>query len=258
MKPGQIEIEKLRPPAASVAGFAFPQRKTTRAGRKRKDCDRKPSGKPRYAETDYGPAYGAMQRLAKTSPSAAIDALQSLTELGRLTGRNFDDLPKEEQADIRRRLRAADDEARALAKRKSDKRASYPLGILYAKGLISGQSHYAGRRYAALFVAAVRSVGVPSILADLVGRGAVSFYRGDALASPQQLQRLADLEIDYRRAREAITAEGIRVVRIVDEVVVYEEGQPVGGTPRLRMLETGLRALAARFEIMDAARRAKE
>jgi hypothetical protein len=240
--PGQIDGEKLRPPAERAAGFAFSTR-----GRKRKDVDRKPSGKPRYVETDYGTAYGAMQRLSRLSPKAAVDALDVFTELARLTGRCSADLSNAERTKISNAL----DYSAKLARQQRDGRSSYPLGILYQQGAVSGREHYAGKRYAALFVAAVRQIGVPSILADLSGRGAVSFYRGSDDGSVGR----PDLEIAYRQAREQITAEGIRIVRIVDEVVVYEEGQPALGSPRLRMLTTGLTKLADHFEIVDEQRR---
>lgn len=215
------------------------------AGRKAKSGNRYASGKL-IPQTDYGTAHGAMQRISRTSPTTATDALAMLTELAHLDGR----LDLDQAA--RRRLRECQDFVARLPRQCRDKRVSYPLGVLYACGLVLSGDHYAGRRYAALFVAAVRPLTAPSILADIVGRGAVVGYRPDegGIGRPQ-------LELDYRAARRALEREGIRVVRVVDEVVVYEEGMPAANSPRMRWLESGLHALAAHFEIVDTARRAE-
>jgi hypothetical protein len=185
------------------------------------------------------------------SPPAGLLALNALTEYAVLEGmRDLDRGEANRHKELERQLLV-------LPRQCRDKRASYPLGVLFARGVVQSADHYAGRRYAALFVAAVRPLGVPSILADIVGRGAVSSWR-DATVSGQQLVRAWEMETAYRRARQELDREGIRVVRVVDEVVVYEEGMPAAGSPRLRWLLTGLRALGAHFEKVDALRRARE
>lgn len=239
MEPREIDNAELRPPAVAVVVWSALR------GRKRKAGGRKPSGQLRYPSTDHGSSYGAIQRLARTSCAAAADAIEIMTDLARLDGQP--DLSREDT----RRLRECRDFADRLPRQARDQRLSYPLGILYATRQISSGRHYAGRRYAALFVAAVRPVSVPSILADLMGHGSISGYRPDMSGTGRQ-----QIEIDYRDARQALSREGIRVVRIVDEVVVYEDGMPASGSPRMRWLETGLGALADHFERADTIRRA--
>ena len=221
------------------------------AGRKRKAGRRHPNG-DLIPETDYGPAYAAMQRLSRTSLTAAGDALVTLGSLAKL-----------ETACAAHSRNCRCDDCAELAKHQStvhrlprmarDKRLAYPLGILYARGLVLSGEHYAGRRYAALFVAAVRPLGIPSILADLAGRGAIQGYRPDlgGIGRPE-------LQLQYRQARQVLDREGLRVVRVVDEVVIYEEGVPASASPRMRWLECGLHALADHFERADALRRAAE
>lgn len=248
MSTSEIAVSHCRArPVPTVAGFACREVAMAkgRPGPKPKPGPRYPGGKLKF-QNDFGLAYGAMQRLARTSPTAAADALSLLSELARLTGRCVEELT----ADERRQLRSHSEANDKLARQQRDRRASYPLGILYMRGLVSSASHYAGRRYAALFVAAVRPVGIPSILADLVGRGAISFYRAESAGTAR-----ADIELAYRAARAELMGEGLQVATIVDEVVVYELGTPIDRTPRFRCVERGLRRLADHFERADSVRR---
>jgi len=230
-------------------------------GRKQKSGARYAGGKLR-PQTDHGSAYAAMQRLARSSPDAAADVLAIINEAADLEflslfGRpiwngdrkrfELEPISKEERA----RLRFCQDYLDRLPRMGRDKRLSYPLGVMFARGEVTSRQHYVGRRYAAQFVAGVRPLTVPSILADLVGRGALQGYRPDQSGTSRP-----QLEIDYRSAREALGGAGLRCVRVVDQIVVYEEGSAITGTPKFRLLSDGLAALDAHYERVDEMRRA--
>lgn len=98
-------------------------------------------------------------------------------------------------------LAAVDLDGLAPMAQARDRRASYPLGVLLLRREISSLQHYAGRRYLGLFMAGVRGVGTPSILACLVSLSRGS--HGNGFDSP-----IAELDIkaraDYLAARRLL------------------------------------------------------
>jgi hypothetical protein len=203
-----------------------------------------------------------MQRIARSSPITAEAALIALDDLVRLeelqrTGRRVWSGDEESgrfevvgmTAEERLRLRACQALVDRLPREGLDKRLSYPLGVLFARGEIQPRHHYVGRRYAAAFVAAIRPLTVPSILADLVGRGAVQFYRPDRSGTAR-----AELEVAYRQAHDELASAGLRALRTVEDVAIYEEGSAVPGTPRFRALIDGLDRLDRHYDTVDRAR----
>lgn len=140
------------------------------------------------------------------------------------------------------------EQRRRLTGSAEDPRASYPLGVLLARRKIMPAEHRAGRRYAALFAVAVRPARLPSILADLAGRGALaSLHLDNGLANDDMRAYRA-----YARALAALERCGAHVLRAVEQVVVYEE--PPLSLRRLDEVQTGLDALHRHFEEEDKAR----
>lgn len=128
-----------------------------------------------------------------------------------------------------------------------DRRASYPLGALYARHFITGAQHYAGCRYMALFVRAVRGVGVPSVLANLVGHGSIATTSFVEHAE----ERAAEIQGDYRSARVALERSGRRSTIAVDNVAVYQHEIIQRNLVNLRV---GLDALWGHFDAKDRLR----
>lgn len=127
-----------------------------------------------------------------------------------------------------------------------DSRAAYPLGILYARHIVTGQQHYAGRRYAGLFVRAVRGISVPSILGDLIGKGAL----GSAHTFNETVAKdAAEIRDAYLEAREILDKAGDPAATAVDDVAVYEIWP--GRDQQVKSLRLGLNVLHAHFEDSD-------
>lgn len=137
---------------------------------------------------------------------------------------------------------------RLTGRSSTDRRASYPLGVLYARGRIWKGDHYAGRRYAALFATAVRNpLVMPSLLADLVGRGGLRPIYDCGESDAGALARA-----DYLAAREVLDRRGLHIAQAVDDLCVYEIAPR--SEKRLAMAQDGLDALYRHFEEVDAAR----
>jgi hypothetical protein len=112
-----------------------------------------------------------------------------------------------------------------------DRRAAYPLGVLYSRRIILKGDHAAGLRYAGLFVAAVRPLTIPSLLRDLVGRGGLPLAIA-VLSEEAQLERGAEIRLEYLSAHEALRQRGRDVLQAVEDVCIYEHWAPV-----IRILE---------------------
>ena len=116
-------------------------------------------------------------------------------------------------------LAAVDLDGLAPMAQARDRRASYPLGVLILRREISSLQHYAGRRYLGLFMAGVRGVGTPSILACLVSLSRGS--HGNGFDSP-----IAELDIkaraDYLAARRLLDQARDGVAQVADAVAIYE------------------------------------
>jgi hypothetical protein len=141
--------------------------------------------------------------------------------------------------------------------------ASYPLGVLYACHKVSSGAHYAGKRYARLFSAAVRPLTIPSILGNLVASGGLVMAMG-------LVDEIAGTEIDpttgkiapygtaaraaYLAARRVLERRGTIVAQSVDSLVLYEIAPRT--TKRLEAIRDGLDALHRHFEEVDARSRA--
>jgi hypothetical protein len=124
--------------------------------------------------------------------------------------------------------------------------ASYPLGVLYARRLVLSGEHYAGKRYASLFVKAVRPVTLPSILANLVSAGGLPL----ALALVDDaVDKGAEDRAAYLAAREVLDRRGPLVAKVIDDLVIYEV-EP-RSQKRLDMIRDGLDALNRHFELVD-------
>jgi hypothetical protein len=190
-----------------------------RVGRKKKPGDRFPSGKLRF-ETDRGSPELLAHRAVAVHPHLAW---------------------------------SNDDERDELAKRPicEDKRSSYPLGILLLRHEITSGQHYAGRRYMALFVKAVRGVGIPSVLADLAGKGSLSAMNVTAIMESEAVKVATDHRKAYLGAREALDASGRRSAAAVDRWAVFEEGLPPMAMVQLSALSRGLETLRVHFEESD-------
>lgn len=189
------------------------------AGRKKKSGDRFPSGRLRF-ETDKGSPELLAHRAVAVTPTIAWSNAAELAE---------------------------------IAKRPvcEDRRSSYPLGILYIRGEITSGQHYAGRRYMALFVKAVRGVGIPSVLADLAGKGSLSAVSVGAILESDAYKAATDNRKAYLAAREALEASGRRCAAAVDRWAVFEEGLPPVAMMGLGTLTRGLETLRVHFEESD-------
>ncbi len=105
----------------------------------------------------------------------------------------------------------------ALVGNDQDPLASYPLGVLLARDLITQQQHDAGRRYAWL-----RGVS----LGNPLTRGERTY------ADPLDDETQADVEARWRGATHLLRAA--RCKSIVDTVCVYERMPPRYRLPRLK------------------------
>lgn len=189
-----------------------------RAGRPRKQGDRKPSGDLRRRfEVDHGSPGLLMHRTLAISPH--------------LAGLDPDELARNGAA--------------------RDRRAAYPLGILYARRVITGPMHYAGGRYAGLFCRTVRGISLPSIMADLVGRGAVRAVNSETPRDGVDTAKAAaDARAAYLACRRIL--EAAACAPSVDHVAVY---QLWPADSQLARLLRGLDLLRRHFEAIDSAKR---
>lgn len=128
----------------------------------------------------------------------------------------------------------------------SDPRLSYPLGILFVQRRINGPQHYAGRRYLGLFVRAVRGVGIPSVLGNMVSSGATIGPKVQEYADDE-----AKIRSQYLDAREALDAIGGKAAATVDNVAIHEVRAL--GSNNLIWLVKGLNGLHAHFLAHDDA-----
>jgi hypothetical protein len=126
-----------------------------------------------------------------------------------------------------------------------DKRASYPLGILYARGLLSAKDdqpgsasgrHYAGRRYAALSARAARAA-----TGFVVSR--CDRTPGDP-PSADTIIGTADARTKFSAARRSLKRCGPHVTAVVERIVLYEQAIEASELPLLR---EGLAALDQLF-----------
>lgn len=209
----------------------------SRAGRPRKPGPRKPSGDRRFVPDPGTPELRA-QRVRALSPYTAVEIDTQITT-GQIT-------PEEGIAKLAAHIMA------------SDRRGSYTLGTLFARGLVDRQQHYAGNRYHGLFVRAVRGVGIPSVLGALLGgrRGpangpelepsaAMAGEFAKQVANPAAVTRQA-----YLDARAALETAGRRVPMAVDHVVIYDE--PTSSAVVFHLMCRGLNALWRHFEARGA------
>ena len=152
--------------------------------------------------------------------------------------------PTDEMIEHRRALVGGDD--------KNQRYAAYPLGVLYARRLLLSGDHYAGQRYAALFVRAVHPRSIPSVLGTLVagfGFGsAMTLLDGDAS------ERAAEQRSDYLSAHAALTNCGRACTIAVEDLVLYDHA-PLTKL-QLKRIHTGLDALHQHFELVDERSRA--
>lgn len=155
--------------------------------------------------------------------------------------------------DLRPAVDRGTDEVRqkriALVGDDRDKRASYPLGVLYARGLILSGDHYAGRRYAMLFFRAVQPIIAPSILGNLVAGGNLA---AAMILVDDTVDHGAEARADYLDAREALGRRGASVAAAVDDVVIYEHEPRT--TRRLEAIRDGLDTLKQFFDRADELR----
>ena len=131
-----------------------------------------------------------------------------------------------------------------------DKRSAYPLGILLLQGKITPAHHYAGRRYAGLFVRAIRGVGMPSCLANLIGSGGVD---QPMPAHEPENDAAEEIHIAYKAARRVLQRVGQRIAEAIDNVAVYETKQASESLP---LIVRGLEDLKRHFNEVDKRRSA--
>ena len=153
--------------------------------------------------------------------------------------------PTPEHIEHRRALVGGDDRAQRYA--------AYPLGVLYARRLVLSGDHYAGQRYAALFVRATHPRSTPSVLGILVA--------GYASPSERDPKKAAEERSDYRAAHDALARCGTASVIAVEDLVLYDHGPALytdapAQTPRLKKICEGLHALHQHFELVDERSRA--
>lgn len=136
--------------------------------------------------------------------------------------------------------------------------ASCPLGVLYARRKILSGEHYAGRRYAALFVKAVRPATLPSVLANLVSGGSMPMAMAllDEVAGTEtdphtgeQVPYGTVARAAYLAAREALDRRGPMVAQAIDDLVIYERAPRT--QRRLEVIQDGLDALKTHFDLVD-------
>lgn len=201
------------------------------AGRPRKAGPRKPSGDLRPVN-DLGTLQLAIHRANALSPLAAAKCLAEM-----------------DIAQIQSQAAGNDHEARlasiqmgkaleALHSVANDRRASSTLGLLYARKMITGAQHYAGGKYANLYIHAVRRVHVRGVLGNLVGGGLGAISSDDP-------EKAAETRLDYLAARRELNKCGIATASMVDSVCVFDQ-LPI--MRRLDDLRMGLEVLREHFE----------
>lgn len=140
----------------------------------------------------------------------------------------------------------------ALTRDADDQRSGYPLGVLYARRIILQGDHWAGRRYAALYTAAVRPVAIPTILQSLFARGHTPLASA-LLADGVDAAKGAELRAEYLAARKVLDKLGSHVAAAVDDCAVFDAMPRSPG--RIEDLKTGLDALHKHFEEADERKR---
>lgn len=125
----------------------------------------------------------------------------------------------------------------------SDRRLSYVLGLLHARKSITGAQHYAGTRYASLYVtSSYRAVRQQSVLGKMVG----GTSGNPDNRTPQQVEDAAAEQREaYLAVRLVLTRQGISTAGVVDNVCVFEILPSARQLDDLRM---GLDALRDHFE----------
>ncbi len=125
--------------------------------------------------------------------------------------------------------------------------SEYPLGILFARGLIDSDQLEAGCRYARLFRLAIGGEGLASV--NLSGKVLDAPGEGDEAW-------LAARSRDYDEARAVLARQGRRTRELVENVTVYQRlpawvyqgGLPAPGDLKaMARLVAGLGALASHF-----------
>lgn len=103
----------------------------------------------------------------------------------------------------------------------SDRRLSYALGLLYARKHITGAQHYAGTRYAGLYLtSSYRAVRQQSVLGKMIGGGNGS---AQSLTSQEAETAQAEQREAYLKARKILIGQGFIVANLVDSVCVFEQ-----------------------------------
>lgn len=147
-----------------------------------------------------------------------------------------------------------------------DPRASYPLGILWARGKILEADHRAGLTYAALRVLAIGMARdrIPSHLAIIVtGLGS----RSSPAPDDPKTWRIK-YERQFGAVRQVLRQRGSRVLHVTDNIALYERPLRFMDSARSRSpsawladerdveaLEDGLAALCGYFQFDRDARR---
>jgi hypothetical protein len=203
------------------------------AGRPKKAGPRKPSGDLRPVN-DLGTLELSVHRATALDP---VSAARCLAEI--------------DIAEMQSRCAANDHEMRqataqmgkaleSLHSAANDRRASSTLGLIYARKWITGAQHYAGGKYANLYIHAVRRVHVRGVLGNLVGGGLGAISSDDP-------ERAAETRVDYLAARKALNRCGIATAGIVDSVCVFDQ---LPSLRRLDDLRMGLEVLREHFELV--------
>ncbi len=177
--------------------------------------------------------------MAKRGPKAKSGARYPSGDL-----RPVNDGPTPELVEHRRALVGGDE--------KKQRYASYPLGVLYARRLLLSGDHYAGQRYAALFMRAVHPLTLPSVLGNLIAGGGIILAMV-ALDGANE-EKGAEDRSDYLAARKALGRSGAAEAMAVDDLVLYNHAPRT--QKRLDQIRHGLDALHTHFDQVDARSRA--
>lgn len=189
-------------------------------------------------EKDYGSLHLQLQRLAALSPLSASQVLSDLSQA------SPDGLTAKEAREIERHQVCV---LAMLKEASSDPRASYQLGVLFARRVINSAQHYAGRRYQGIYTRGVCPPRQPSVLSNLVGGGTC----GPIPTKIDVNERAAENRIEYLDTRTALEYYGRVVTSIVDAVTVFDF-PPM--PQQIDDLKSGLNALLEHFETSDKRR----
>lgn len=137
----------------------------------------------------------------------------------------------------------------------SDRRASYPLGILAARGIVTGAMHFAGKKYLGLFVRATERTSGASVKSALAsfdrgsssGRVYTKPPEGFLYAPGEDPAEIA--EHAYRAARRELFHRGQLCLSTVDNVVLHEHA--LQSEPLIRVLKIGLTILHEHFQALE-------